>query len=76
MNSKGKFIFFLIVTLSAANLTFDEDSPVVTTNDGPLKGIALQSRGSRDYYAFRGIKYGNINGRFEVNLFMSYCRAN
>ena len=41
---------------------------VVYTPDGPLHGRLEQSRSSREYAAFRGIRYATVPGRFEVSL--------
>lgn len=61
-------IFFWSVTLASEAEDADIDPPVVTTQQGKLQGLALQSRAGRKYYGFLGVSYGSSKIRFEVNL--------
>lgn len=59
------FLSCILLHVEAA-IRVEDGLPVATTGDGPLRGKVLSSRNGRDYYAFRGIKYGVIPSRFEL----------
>ena len=61
-----KIILLLFILLQVqATVKVDDGSPIAVTPDGSLRGKILSSRSGRDYYAFRGIRYGVIPSRFE-----------
>ncbi|CAG7815799.1 unnamed protein product [Allacma fusca] len=68
--SRIKLVLLTITAISYfgesySELSVNEDSVIATTLQGKLRGKILQSRGSRDYFAFQGIPYATVNGRFQ-----------
>jgi len=62
-----------ILLLAHCCLTFLEH-PIVSINQGLIKGVKLLSRSGRQFSAFRRIPYGQVNTRFsEVSYLNLYC---
>ena len=62
---RGLLLFLTQLTLYVAALEIQDGLPVASTADGLLRGTASKSRDGRDFYSFKGVKYGEAN-RFEV----------
>ena len=60
-------ILLLPLTCGFASAIF-EATQVIYTADGPLQGTYAVSRAQKSYRSFKGIPYGDIPGRFEVQI--------
>ena len=63
--ARGLILFLTQVTLGVIALEIQGGFPVSSTANGLLRGTVSKSRDGRDFYSFKGVKYGEAN-RFEV----------
>lgn len=47
----------LICVLVSATILISDNSPVISTNLGDIRGSVLNSRLGREFFAFRGVPY-------------------
>ena len=64
------------LVLYAIALKLHDGAPIAEVEEGALRGKILKSRSGREFYGFKGFKYGEAS-RFEVNTSMAFnlCRS-
>lgn len=53
--------------VSPTLITLEDETVIAKGTLGSWHGQVFKSRDGRDYFAFRGIRYGAVPGRFEVS---------
>ena len=66
---RGLILFLTQVILCVTALEIQDGLPVASTAVGILRGTVSKSRDGRNFYSFKGVKYGEAN-RFEVRKFL------
>ena len=60
-------VLVLQLALCVSALKLEDGAPIADTQEGALRGTILKSRIGREFYGFKGVKYGEAAVRFEVN---------